>query len=296
MQRGRDDHPICNSVIALIHVTHVKDRMNKITGEKSGQGIAILRKGFTFIGMRFLLYNICYGTHGNQKKFPLLGLLGKTHDHLTELIEFMKEVNPDVIGLVEVDNGSYRSGRKCQVEKIADELGHFHAYRSKYATDSYWQRIPVYNKQGNAFLARDAIYAEKYHYFERGMKKLVIELELEHVTFFLVHLALSYKARQNQILHLYKMIKETNRPYIVAGDFNAFMGEDEIQLLMSASGLKNADKDLQPSHPSGNPKRHLDFILHSPEIKVTRFEMPRVELSDHLPLIVDFDILDTSDG
>ncbi len=245
--------------------------------------------------MRFLLYNICYGTHGNQKKFPLVGMLGKTHDHMDEIIDFIDEVNPDVMGLIEVDNGSYRSGKKCQVEKIAEKLGHFHTYRSKYATDSWWQRIPIYNKQGNAFLAKDTIRGEKYHYFEQGMKKLVIELELEHVTFFLVHLALGYRARQAQILHLYNMIKETNRPYIVAGDFNAFMGEDEIQLLMSASSLQNADKEMQPTFPSHKPKRHLDFILHSPEVRVNKFEMPQVQLSDHLPLVLDFDVVPVAD-
>jgi endonuclease/exonuclease/phosphatase family metal-dependent hydrolase len=241
--------------------------------------------------MRFLLYNICYGTHGNQKKFPLLGLLGHTQHHMENIIDFIDEVNPDVIGLLEVDNGSYRSGRKCQVEKIAEKLGHFHSYCSKYGQDSKWQNIPIYNKQGNAFLAKDCIKGEKFHYFERGMKKLVIELELEHITFFLVHLALSFKVRQSQILHLYQMIREADRPYIVAGDFNAFAGEDEIKLLMSASGLKNADLKLQPSYPSHKPKRHLDFILHSPEIKVTNFCTPRVELSDHLPLVVDFEVM-----
>ncbi len=241
--------------------------------------------------MRFLLYNICYGTHGNQKRFPLLGMLGRTHDHMDEIVDFIGDIDPDVMGLIEVDNGSYRSGKKCQVERIAEKLGHFHTYRSKYATDSRWQRIPIYNKQGNAFLAKDTIHGERYHYFEQGMKKLVIELELEHVTFFLVHLALGYRARQAQILHLYNMIKETNRPYIVAGDFNAFMGEGEIQLLMSASGLQNADKDMQPSFPSHKPKRHLDFILHSPEIRVNKFEMPKVQLSDHLPLVLDFDVM-----
>lgn len=240
--------------------------------------------------MRFLLYNICYGTHGNQLRFPLLGMLGLTRDHLDEIIEFIRVQNPDVVGLIEVDSGSYRSGRTSQVERIAEELGHFHAYCSKYAVDSFWQRIPIYNKQGNAFLAKDTIQGEKFHYFERGMKKLVMELELEKVTFFLVHLALNYKIRQAQILHLYHLIKETNRPYIVAGDFNAFMGEDEIQLLMSASGLKNADKDMQPTFPSKKPTRHLDFILHSHDITINSFEIPDVMLSDHLPLVVDFEV------
>ncbi|MCF7816883.1 MAG: endonuclease/exonuclease/phosphatase family protein [Kiritimatiellales bacterium] len=243
--------------------------------------------------MRFLLYNICYGTHGNQRKLPLLGMLGRTRNRLDEITEFIRPLDPDVIGLIEVDNGSYRAGKKSQTEKMAEELGHFHSYCSKYGATSRWQRIPLYNNQGNAFLAKDTIHGEKFHYFERGMKKLVIELELEKVTFFLVHLALSYKARQEQILHLYRLVRETNRPYIVAGDFNAFMGEAEIELLMSASGLRNADLHMQPSYPSRNPRKHLDFILHSPKIKVNKFWMPDIHLSDHLPLVIDFDVLET---
>ena len=241
--------------------------------------------------MRFLLYNICYATHGNQRKLPLIGILGRTKNHLNEIIEFVRELDPDVVGLVEVDDGSYRSGSQSQTQKMAEELGHFHSYCSKYGATSFWQHIPIYNNQGNSFLAKDTIHAERFHYFERGMKKLIIELELKEVTIFLVHLALGFKARQSQILHLYNLVKEVDRPYILAGDFNAFMGEKEIQLLMSASGLQNADPKLNPSYPSWNPKKHLDFILHSPEIKIKKFWMPQVQLSDHLPLVIDFDII-----
>ena len=65
-----------------------------------------------------MLYNICYGTHGNQKKLPLLGMLGRTQFHLNAITDFIGEADPDVIGLVEVDNGSYRHGKLCQVEHI----------------------------------------------------------------------------------------------------------------------------------------------------------------------------------
>jgi len=240
--------------------------------------------------MRFLLYNICYATHRNQLHFPLLGLLGKTKNHLADITAFIREIDPDIIGLIEVDSGSYRSGRKSQAEVLAETLGHFHCYASKYGEDSKWRHIPIYKQQGNAFLTKNTIYGEKFHYFTRGMKKLVMELELKDITIFLVHLALSYKARQAQILHLYHLIKETKRPYILAGDFNAFLGEKEIELLMSASNLCNANCEGLPSYPSSKPKRHLDFILHSPEIKITKFWMPDVQLSDHLPLVIDFEV------
>jgi len=240
--------------------------------------------------MRFLLYNICYATRGNQSKFPLVGLLGRTKNHLYEIIEFIKPIDPDVIGLIEVDEGSYRSHRQNQAEVIAKELGHFHLYSSKYGRTSLWQKIPLYKQQGNAFLTRNNIHGGKFHYFERGMKKLVMELELEQVTIFLVHLALSYRARQEQLGHLYSMVHKTDRPYIVAGDFNALTGEKEIKLFLAATGLSNADAEGRPSYPSSNPKRHLDFILHSPEVRINRFWMPQTCLSDHLPLVCDLEV------
>jgi hypothetical protein len=38
------------------------------------------------------------------------------------------------------------------------------------------------------------------------------------------------------------------------------------------------------------PNRHLDFILHSSRIKVRDFSVPQVPYSDHLPLVLDFDV------
>lgn len=240
--------------------------------------------------MRFLLYNICYGAHGNLLRLPLFGYLGRTQAHLASIIEFIRSLDPDVVGLIEVDNGSYRADKQCQAELIGEALGHFHCFRSKYAANSHWLRVPILKQQGNAFLARDSIQEERFHYFERGMKRLIIELELEHITFFLVHLALGYKTRQAQINHLYHLIKETNRPYILAGDFNVFLGERELQLLLAASQLSNADEQGRPTYPSWRPRKHLDFILHSPEVVVKQFWVPEVSLSDHLPLVCDIEI------
>jgi endonuclease/exonuclease/phosphatase family metal-dependent hydrolase len=47
-----------------------------------------------------------------------------------------------------------------------------------------------------------------------------------------------------------------------------------------------------PSYPSSSPRKELDFILHSAQIRVDRFEIPDVQHSDHLPLVCDFTILD----
>ena len=59
---------------------------------------------------------------------------------------------------------------------------------------------------------------------------------------------------------------------------------------MQAAGLANANARGLPSYPSGSPRKELDFILHSSQIEVNRFEIPDIQLSDHLPLICDFTI------
>jgi endonuclease/exonuclease/phosphatase (EEP) superfamily protein YafD len=85
-------------------------------------------------------------------------------------------------------------------------------------------------------------------------------------------------------------VKKITKPVIVAGDFNTYWGDHEIYLFTQAAGLTNANAGGLPSYPSHSPRKELDFILHSAQIQVDRFEIPDVRLSDHLPLVCDFTI------
>jgi endonuclease/exonuclease/phosphatase family metal-dependent hydrolase len=239
--------------------------------------------------MRFMLYNIRYGTGGKRRHFPFGGYLAHTAETLDLIAAFIRSLEPDIVGLVEVDAGSYRSHRRNQAKVLAEGLGHYHTYASKYRS-RLARSLPILSKQGNAFLSRDTVSRAHFHYFTKGVKRLCIELETEAVTVFLVHLALTFKTRQHQLNDLYTLVKRTRKPHIVAGDFNATWGEREIRLFLAATGLTNADPAGQPSFPSWKPKRHLDFVLHCPRIRTTGFQVPRVRYSDHLPLVCDFEL------
>ena len=243
--------------------------------------------------MRLLLYNIRYGVgNGTTSPVPLPGAryLFAEAAELKRITEFIGSLNPDIVGLIEVDTGSLRSNRVNQAETIADSLGHYSCYENKYAEDSFNQRLPIVRKQANAFLASPDIHGERFHYFDTGIKRLIIELELDKVAIFLVHLSLKYRHRQLQLRHLYELVSACKKPVVVAGDFNTVWGEDEIFLFMKAAKLSNANKERQPTYPTRRPRMELDFILHSPNITVTHFEIPRVLFSDHLPLICDFEV------
>jgi len=239
--------------------------------------------------MRLLVYNIRYATGGRRLWFPWSGYLRRTAGTLNDITRFIASIDPDVVGLVEVDEGSYRSRKRNQADLIAGELGHYHVYESKYGIASFARRLPIVNKQGNAFLARDSISNERFHYFTKGVKKLVIELELENLVIFLVHLALNFRTRHHQLNDLYALVKDTPKPHIVAGDFNSMWGDREIELFLAATGLRNSNPEGVPSFPSWSPKRQLDFVLYSPGVRMTGFRMPNVTYSDHLPLVFDFE-------
>lgn len=245
--------------------------------------------------MKFVLYNIRYGTGGKMMYGGFLpyitGYLSGTSNHVKTISDFLEEENPDVVGLIEVDLGSVRHKYKNQVDSFCNSLDCFNVSGIKYGDNSNFHKFPILRKQGNAFLYKDSLQNTNFHHFDEGTKTLIIELELEEVTFFLVHLALGSKTRLKQITQLYKLIKDSQKPVIIGGDFNLMLGEVEIELFLEASGLINPNINQIPTFPSWKPSKHLDFVLHSPNIKVNDFRVPLISLSDHLPLVLDFDVV-----
>ena len=243
--------------------------------------------------MRFVLYNIRYAT-GTGPAFhlpvPGAGYLRSNTRVLDRITQYLKLLDPDLVGLIEIDTGSIRSGLVNQAKQIADSLGHYSTYQCKYGASSLNHFMPIVRKQGNAFLAAPRVEGERFHYFDTGIKRLIIELELEEVAIFLVHLSLKFRHRHDQLRYLHELVKRTKKPVIVAGDFNTFWGDHEIYLFMEASGLKNANRLGLPSYPSHKPRKELDFVLYSNGIEVTQFDVPDVRFSDHRPLICDFNI------
>lgn len=251
------------------------------------------RRMATIAAVRLLIYNIRYATGvGPAFHLPLpgAGYLRSNPLVLRQITDFIKLQQPDVVGLIEVDTGSIRSGMVNQADVIARSLGHFSTYECKYGVTSFNQMVPIVRKQANAFLAAPSVRGERFHYFDTGIKRLIIELELDNVAIFLVHLSLKFRHRQYQLRYLHELVSKTSKPVIVAGDFNTYWGEHEIYLFMHAAGLESANVAKLATYPSRNPRKELDFILHSRQIRVDQFSVPDIRLSDHLPLVCDFTV------
>lgn len=242
--------------------------------------------------MRLVVWNIRYGAGIGKAMhwpFPGIGYLRRNDHNRERIAAYLADLDPDIVGLLEVDGGSIRAGVD-QAKAIAQALGHYSVYRCKYGPDSLGLRLPIVGKQGNAFLAAPRVVGERFHYFSRGTKRLVIELELEQVAIFLVHLSLRRGHRRHQLEHLQELIGKVTKPAMVVGDFNTFGGAQELLNFRHALSLRNANAQGLHTYPSHKPKRELDYILHDERIVVDRFAVGDSLASDHLPMICDFQL------
>ncbi len=243
--------------------------------------------------MRFLVYNIAYGTGAAGGAAAILSApkyLRTGKSTIRSIIQFIDSSRADVVGLVEIDTGSFRTGFADQTGMVSETLGCYRHCEVKYARGSLFRHMPILGRQANAFftLGKKPLSAQSY-FFPVGMKRLILELNFEGIRFFLVHLALRKKTRRLQLEYLTRLAAINPEPVVIAGDFNAFSGAGETECIKETLGLYDPDTENHPTFPSGAPKKRLDFVLCSKELRKVSFSTPQITLSDHLPVIFDFE-------
>ena len=217
--------------------------------------------------MRLLLYNIRYGLGlGSALHWPLPGV-GYLLGNRTNLPAHHRLHQSRRIPTSSASSKSTRarSGRAASIKptSIARALGHYSVYQCKYGAGSLNHRLPILRKQGNAFLAAPRVHGERFHYFEKGIKRLIIELELEECAIFLVHLSLKFRHRHTQLQHLHDLVMASRKPVIVAGRLQYVLGR--ARDLSVHEGLQAAQREYATACRrirAGRPRKELDFVLY----------------------------------
>ena len=101
----------------------------------------------------------------------------------------------------------------------------------------------------------------------------------------------------NQCKYVIEAAKRKNIPTIIAGDFNLFPNTKSIEILNKEFKNLINEYHIQSTRPDFNDgtdegNNVVDYIFVNDKIKVNNFEIINTNISDHLPLILDFDILD----
>lgn len=242
--------------------------------------------------MKILLYNIAYGTGspGSEIRRVLTGhhYLLAPERPFRKISRFIAAHSPDVVCLVETDLGSRRAGNISQVRTLTETLGYHSLDQLKYAPGSLLGKLPYWRFQGNAILSRDSAAVNHIGFFPCGSKKLILQTQIAGINFFLVHLALTAKVRRRQLDFLSGIIPQ-NAPAVVAGDFNTFGGAAELEAFLSHTRLHSANATNSPTYPAWKPHTELDYLLLSPGLEVSDFQIPAVHFSDHLPLLLNIE-------
>lgn len=220
--------------------------------------------------------------------------------------EIIRDHDPDIVLLQEVDEGVPRSRELAMAKEIAGNLGypyyamgHNVSLRKGYYGNATLSRYPIIRERNI-----DLTIASKKR---RGCQHTSIRIEgreghQHNLEVFNLHLGLAAHERQKQASLLLRSKEFTeldpHTPCIVGGDFNDWLSRLRA-LYVEAMGLNCAtDHKTQKgytsmkTYPSFSPRGGLDRIyyrgsLQLVSVKKCRHQIAKVA-SDHLPVIADF--------
>jgi endonuclease/exonuclease/phosphatase family metal-dependent hydrolase len=226
--------------------------------------------------LRVLTYNIHHGE----------GMDGKID--LNRIAQLIKQLNPDLVALQEVDRNTKRCGGVDQTEELARLTGLYGAFGKAidYSGGDYGQailsRFPIENSQihwlpGEPDRERRIAFEATITHYDKKLKFATTHLHHNNATF---------REQQSEVIN--QIYRESKIPVILAGDLNALPESKPLQILQNQWSIANTDtKGL--SFPADKPVRLIDFILFEPQslFQVTRQEVINEPVaSDHRPVFV----------
>ena len=189
----------------------------------------------------------------------------------------------DVVALQETDAGSLRTGYTNQTEYLARQSDF------PYWLDQTNRRLGHLARHSNGLLSRFRPHSVARHRLPGlpGRGALVAELGSSQgsLAVFVLHLALGRATRLRQIRYLTELVNRFEH-VIFMGDLNCDPWSPEMQLLVRGTRLE-APIRHQGTFPSWRPRRRIDHILVTPEIRIQRSFVPAWRYSDHLPIAMD---------
>lgn len=219
-----------------------------------------------------------YLTRSWQHFFP--------HPKRKHRLEMMSEVlgKFDIVGLQEVDGGSFRSGNVNQVEYLAARAGFPHHFQQLN------RNLGRVAQHSNGLLSRLHPSVIEEHRLPgtlpgRGAIHARYGQGEDALHLFVAHLALSHRARIRQLDYLSEIITPL-RHVVVMGDLNCTLEQIHSHSRFCTSLPLHPVRPLL-SYPSWQPRRALDHILLSDSLVAHDVRVLDQLFSDHLPIAVD---------
>lgn len=246
--------------------------------EESESAVASSEAATSSTSLRIMTYNI--------KNGEIVG-----HD-LSKLAAVIKESNPDVVGLQEVDEATRRSQGKHETDELSSLTGMPYKYfaanfpydggqyglaiLSKYPiTASTTVRLDGHTKQGNGYEPRIAAVAD-------------INAKGQTITFVTVHASLHEEERPGNAKAILNALGPRAARAIIVGDFNEKPSED-IGDALTGAGFVDSFHEKHSlfgyTEPANFPMKRIDFIYRAKAMGKTEHAwVPDTKASDHRPV------------
>lgn len=253
--------------------------------------------------IRLVTLNIAHGRGLN----PIQGTTSveKLRRNLGRIAALLRRINPDVVALQEIDQHSAWAGNFDHLDYLVEHTG------------MPFSVFGVHNRRrgrlnlayGNAVLSRHPILrSETVAFGDRGLGEkgfVFVELDVAGKRIPLVNLHLHYRSRAQRFVQMDQLLtfltekRETHRhdwPMlpIVCGDFNTPASPTDVTNALWSHLQELGDYTLHPrrgrTFPSLLPVRLLDFVFLPPRARTPRSRILRSALSDHRPVLVDFQL------
>jgi len=230
------------------------------------------------VDLRVVSYNIKHGA----------GMDGRVN--LQRTANVIKKLNPDFVGLQEVDLNAARSGKRNQANELAAMLnmhpgfGSFMNYQGGRYGMAVLSRHPLINVESlqlpNGNEPRVALIAEAR--LPTGATVLLVNVHFDWVK--------DDKFRFAQASKLAAYLKDQAKPFVLLGDFNDGPDSRTLALFDKVAHRTLKPKEDRLTFSSTEPSIEIDFIFCSPKdswqvgnVKVITERMA----SDHRPVVAE---------
>ena len=237
--------------------------------------------------IRVLCYNI---HHANPPSRPDV-------IDLNAIANVIKQQQPDLVALQEVDVYTSRSGKSSDQAKELGRLTNMQSYFAKaidYAGGEYGiailSRFPIHAMQNQPLPTAVGTGGEP-----RTLATAVIQIsDTKKILFACTHLD-AQKKDTNRILQAKKIVEIMHAnplPVILAGDFNATPSTPVLQIF-DAKFTRSCVENCGFTIPVLKPTNTIDFIAYAPKEKfkvVSHRVVNETYASDHLPVMATLEL------
>ncbi len=262
--------------------------------------------------LKVATYNMGYAS-GQKNNQPIALNKAEVKENLDMMILELRDLNPDVLCLQEVDFQAARTFNYDQMTYLVHGLhlpyvAYVTTWNKNYLPWPYWPVSAHFGKilSGQVILSRYPITQQttkhftkpvendfwyNWFYLDRIAQEATIQVGKRTISIWNVHFeAFKTPARMRQIQELVAHIQQQQvSPHIIAGDFNSPPEAEGTRLAITKLKLKDSSQNPhEKSIPSWKPVKKIDHILYKDLQLKQGGVITGLEASDHLPVWAEF--------